>query len=99
MVAAFPAADHPDQSVGRGDRLAGDMTELACRLRHIPSARPAPFAQRPAIDTGHGAHLRVAWHISEYGPCYRACTRAPRCHYRRQAATGELDPPVGARWS
>jgi hypothetical protein len=38
MIPAFPAADRPDQSVVRGDRLAGDTTELSCRLRHVPPA-------------------------------------------------------------
>ena len=38
MVAAFPAADHPDEGVGRGDRLGGDMTEFSCRFRHVPAA-------------------------------------------------------------
>jgi hypothetical protein len=85
VVAAFPAADHPDQSVGRGDGLAGDTTELACRLWHVPAERPAPLAQRLAFNSAQGMDLRVAWHIKVHGPCYRACTRAPRCHYRTTA--------------
>jgi hypothetical protein len=68
MIAALPAADHPDEGVVRGDRLAGDTTELACRLRHVPPMRPAPLAQRPAIDPGQGPYLRVSWHIREHEP-------------------------------
>ena len=60
VVAAFPGADHPDQGVVGGYRVAGGAAELACQLGHVPSARPAPLAQVAAADPGHRAYLSVA---------------------------------------
>jgi hypothetical protein len=99
MVTTLPAADHPDQSVVRGDRLASDTTELSCRLRHVPPARPAPFAQRPAINTGHGAYLRVALHIREHGsvlPSIHSCSQVSLSHDRSLPVNWIRH--VGMRW-
>ena len=60
VVAAFPGADHSDQGIVRGDRVAGGTAELACQLGHVPSAGPAPLAQLTAADPGHRAYLSVA---------------------------------------
>jgi hypothetical protein len=59
VVAAFPGADHSEQGVVGGYRLAGGAAELACQLGHVPSARPAPLAQVTAVDPGHRAYLSV----------------------------------------
>ena len=60
VVAAFPGADHPDQGVVGGYRVAGGAAELACQLGHVPSAGPAPVAQVAAADPGHRVYLSVA---------------------------------------
>ena len=59
VVAAFPGADHPDQGVVGGDRVAGGAAELACQLGHVPSAGPAPLAQVAAAGPGHRTNLSV----------------------------------------
>ena len=60
VVAAFPAADHPDEALVGGYRLARGTAEPPCHLRHVPPAGPAPFAQRATVDPGHRAYLRVS---------------------------------------
>src|SRR5690242_3829862 len=95
MVATLPAADHPDESIVSGDRLIGDTAELACRLRHIPPAHPAPFAQRPTMDPGQGTYLRVAWRVRSTPRVTEDSFVLPVVTIARQLATGELDPP---RW-
>jgi hypothetical protein len=61
VVAAFPGADHPDQAVVLGDRLAAARRGGAVvPARARPSRGSWPFAQLADDIRGHHRYLRIA---------------------------------------